>query len=375
MRSWSLGIVAALLHAEPALADTGSIRAAANSALTGAGPAVTNLNDAINRLGARSVGAIAVASGVSSAAVTAGMLLDVKFRVWRRTMIAALACQRLAPARGLPSDEAFLSGLLHGFGRSIAVASIEQLLRTQKSAMALSAEGWLSIAEEQRAPLARALSSAWKLPQVIAEAIDEKARGASALNDLVIDADLIAAELEAGRTPVANCPAESRHVDELLASLPASLDAFSSAAGAASKVTTSAHTAVAKPDHALPGELRRAALPVADRRAKMASTLTCLAIGPTGIELESSKRFQECAVVRLAVGEAETEFEPWFTVVLCVPEGSRHRVEFQLFSPPRDVRERWLALHEALEGDAKTSTSHRIVTPGEPPASAGGVRS
>ncbi|MBN9075331.1 MAG: hypothetical protein BGN87_17550 [Rhizobiales bacterium 65-79] len=34
MRSWSLGIVAALLLADPALADPGSIRAAANSALT-----------------------------------------------------------------------------------------------------------------------------------------------------------------------------------------------------------------------------------------------------------------------------------------------------------------------------------------------------
>jgi hypothetical protein len=34
VRSWSLGIVAALLLADPALADPGSIRAAANSALT-----------------------------------------------------------------------------------------------------------------------------------------------------------------------------------------------------------------------------------------------------------------------------------------------------------------------------------------------------
>lgn len=373
---YSTAEVTKVIAADAALAAT--VLAAANSALTGVGPAVTNLNDAINRLGARSVGAIAVASGVSSAAVTAGVLLDVKFRVWRRTMIGALACQRLAPARRLAPEEAFLSGLLHGFGRSIAVASIEQLLRTEKSPAALSVEEWLAIAEEQRAPLARALSSAWKLPQAIAEAIDERARGASPLNDLVIDADAIAAEVEAGRTPVAICPAETRQVEELLASLPASLEAFASPASAASKVTTSAHAAVTKPDHALVGELRRAAVPVADRRAKTASTLTCLAIGATGIELESSKRFQECAVVRLAVGEGDSELEPWFTVVLCVPEGSRHRVEFQLFSPPRDVRERWLTLYESLEPDDKTSTLQRVVTAGEAPVpstSAGGSRS
>jgi hypothetical protein len=143
-------------------------------------------------------------------------------------------------------------------------------------------------------------------------------------------------------------------------------------------VTTSAHAAVTKPDHALAGELRRATLPVADRRAKTASTLTCLAIGPTGIELESSKRFQECAVVRLVVGEGDRDFEPWFTVVLCVPEGSRQRVEFQLFSPPREVREKWLALYESLEPDAKTSTLQRVVTADEAPVpatSAGGSRS
>jgi HD-like signal output (HDOD) protein len=363
-----------VIAADAALAAT--VLAAANSALTGAGPAVTNLNDAISRLGARSVGAIAVASGVSAAAVTAGVLLDVKFRVWRRTMIGALACQSLAPARGLAPEDAFLSGLLHGFGRSIAVAAIEQLLRAQNSPIALSAEEWLGVAEEQRAPLARALSSAWKLPPAIADAIDDKARGASPLNDLVIDADAIAGEVEAGRTPVSVCPAESRHVDELLASLPVSLDAFSSAAGAASKVTTSASAAVTKPDHALEGELRRAMLPVADRRAKTASTLTCLAVGPAGIELESSKRFQECAVVRLAIGEAQSDLEPWFTVVLCVAEGARYRAEFQLFSPPRDVRERWLALYESLDNDAKTSTLQRVV--GEAPASpasAGGIRS
>ena len=96
---YSTAQVAAVIAADAALAAT--VLAAANSALLGVGPVITNLNGAINRLGARTVGAIAVASGVSSAAVSAGVLLDVKFRVWRRTMICALACQRLAPARAL----------------------------------------------------------------------------------------------------------------------------------------------------------------------------------------------------------------------------------------------------------------------------------
>jgi hypothetical protein len=51
--------------------------------------------------------------------------------------------------------------------------------------------------------------------------------------------------------------------------------------------------------------------------------------------------------VRLSVGEAEAHFEPWFNVVLCVPSGSRYRVELELFSPTRETREQWRSFYEA----------------------------
>ena len=88
-----------------------------------------------------------------------------KFRVWRRTMTCALACQKLAGARGLVPEEAFLAGLLHGFGRSIAVASLEELLRTARAPQPLLVEEWLGIAEQHRAALARAVAQSWNLPQ------------------------------------------------------------------------------------------------------------------------------------------------------------------------------------------------------------------
>jgi HD-like signal output (HDOD) protein len=372
---YGLADIADLIGADAALAAT--VLGAANSALFGVGPPITNLSRAVGRLGARTVSAIAVACGVSSAAVSAGVLLDVKFQVWRRTMTCALICQKLAPARGLTSEDAFLSGLLHGFGRSIAIASIERLIRGPRANVALSAEDWLQVAEQQRAPMARAISQAWQLPAVVADAIDDREPGSSALNDLVIDADAIAGELVAGRTPVAPRPGEAPVLEELCANLPAALDAFASAAGAASKLATPASRAVTKPEHALTGELRRAALVVADRHAKCATTLTCLTLSPTGIEALSSRRYQECAVVRLTIGDAGGDFEPWFTVALCVAEGSQHRVEFQLFSAPQALRERWQALHDAAERDPKTSSRQRVATPASLPsarASALGIK-
>jgi|GEM_PF-3905012 len=46
------------------------------------------------------------------------------------------------------------------------------------------------------------------------------------------------------------------------------------------------------------------------------------------------------------VGETGAHFEPWFNVVLCVPNGSHYRVELQLFSPTRETREQWRAIYE-----------------------------
>lgn len=352
----SMGDLAKVVAADPALAAT--VLAAANAALGGSAP-ITNLERAVSRLGARAVGGIAMASGVSAAAVSAGMLLDVKFRVWRRTMTCALVCQKLAPARGLVPEDAFLAGLLHGFGRSIAVAAMERVLRAASSPLALGSEDWLGIAEEQRAPFARAVARAWQLPAPLADAIDDKERGASRLNDLVIDADVVAGELETGLAPTAPQASEGRLLEELQHTLPAALDAFSSP-GALSRLVTSASSAIIKPDHALSGELRREKLAVVDRGAKSPTTLTCIAIAPLGVEVESSRRYQECAVVRLAVGNGEPELQAWFTVVLCVPEGARHRVELQLFSPPHAVRDRWQALYDAAHSDPSTSAQQPV---------------
>jgi HD-like signal output (HDOD) protein len=334
--------VAEVVAADAPLAAT--VLAAANSALLAGSGAITNLGRAVNRLGARTVGSIAVASGVGAVATTAGVLFDVKFRVWRRGLSCALICQKLAPARGLDAEEAFLAGLLYGFGRSIAVASLEQLLKTHQPPRPLSVSEWLGIAEQHRASLALAVANRWQLPGVIADAL----RGAapsnqpSALDALLRDADHIAGELDAGRMPQAATPTETRSLDELIAGLPTALEAF---APAPPSLTRPSPT-LAKPEHALEGELHQKKLRIVDLRAKLAASLGCLSIGPNGIEVESNRPFQESSMVRLALGDEAAKFEPWLNVVLCVPSGQHYRVELQLFSPTREIRDRWRVLYE-----------------------------
>lgn len=344
---YGVGEVADVIAADAPLAT--SVLAVANSALLGGAAPITSLSRAVNRLGARTVGAIAVASSVGAGMLSSGVLLEVRFRVWRRSMTCALACQKLASARGLPPEDAFLAGLLYGFGRSIAVASLEQLLKTHQPARPLTAQEWLNIAEQQRAALAQGIAENWKLPQVIAEAMGQRERGTSALHDLVLHADQIAEFLDTGRQPEAPNPVEARLLDELIAGLPATLEAF---APPTPTPTTrpgpppSPH--LGKPEQPLEGELRKKpALKVIDRRSKGAAQLSSSAIGPTGIEVDSTRPFQEGAMVRLGVGAAESAFEPWMTVVTCMPNAGHFRVAMSLFSPTRETREAWRALYDA----------------------------
>jgi HD-like signal output (HDOD) protein len=345
--AYALGEVAEIVSADAPLAAT--VLAAANSAMNAGSSPITSLSRAVNRLGARTVGSIALASGVGAVALAAGVLSDVKFRVWRRGITCALACQKLAGARKLDPEEAFLAGLLHGFGRSVAIASLEEVLKAHLPPRPLTGTEWLSIAEQHRATLAHAVAQSWALPPSIAAAIDPGAiSGGTALSELVLEADRLAADLDSGRMPQPANPAEQRGLDELIAALPATLDAFTTSAPKPPTIRPGAPNPVlAKPERALGGELRKKALAVVDKRAKGAAELTCLALSQSGIQVESSRPFTESSMVRLAVGSGDAAWELWFNVALCVPSAARYRVELELFSPTRETRERWRALFEA----------------------------
>jgi hypothetical protein len=241
-----------------------------------------------------------------------------------------------------------LAGLLYGFGRSIAIASLEQLLKTHQPPRPLSVAEWLNIAEQQRGALAQAVAKGWQLPPSVAEAITGSAGSSSAsMHELVLYADRVAGDLDAGRMPQAQHPTEIRLLDELIAGLPGALEAFAPPAPQPTTRPSPPSALLAKPNHALDGELRPKALKVVDRRAKGAANLTCKAVSATGIEVESSKPFQESSMVRLIVGESEPRFDPWFNVVLCVATGSGYRVELELFSPTRETKEQWRAIYDA----------------------------
>lgn len=327
-----LGEVADALSADPALAAR--VLSVANSHLYRGTSDITTVARAVNRLGTRTVASIALAAGIGAAAMQPGVLFDVKYRVWRRSVTSALACQKLAQLRTLDPEQGFLAGLLHGFGRSLAVAALEQLLAAKRPARPLSLAEWLTIAEQQRGTLAGIMAQRWELPAVIASAMEDEV---SPMGALVAEADRLALALENGERPESASAAEARVLDQLILGLPEALDAL---AAAPTAVGTNGG-AVAKLDQTPREQLRQVPLAITDRRKHKPATVRCAGISPSGLVLESSLPFQEGSLVRFAIGAPEDAFEPWFNVLLCVPAGPAQHVELQLFSPNREVRERW----------------------------------
>jgi HD-like signal output (HDOD) protein len=337
-----------VITTDPALVAT--VLGMANSPLYRPdGPPITALGRAVHRLGARTVATLATAAGVGAQACGRGPLVDLKYAVWRRAVTCALISQKLAPVRGLDPEEAFLAGLLHGFGRTVAVACLEKLLITNAPQRPLSLAEWLALADEHRAALAKAVAERWELPGELAVAIGAGPDSSSALAQLVNLSELLAVGLEHNgeqELPPLN-DQESRVFRELCALLPGAIAALVEAPDGNRPPPPSA---IAKPATALKGEVRAISLSVSDARSSKNAALSATAISADGLRLKSDRPFQEGCLVHLRLAREDKPLSVWVNVVLCAPDPGAFRVEVQLYTPSRDLRAEWQQLFETGRG-------------------------
>jgi HD-like signal output (HDOD) protein len=341
--NFGLSEVADAASADPALAA--ALLRVANSALyqSSGGAVVTTLGRAVHRLGARSVAAIATAAAVSATANAPGPLIDVKYRVWRHSVTCALACQRFADRATVDPDEAFLAGLLHGFGRSVAVACLERVLPSlpQKQMSLLE---WMQAAEPHRGELARAVAKQWQLPEPLVQAVaGENASTSQPMSALVAFADRLAAAIDRGLSSdeiAEECrvqPNASRSIESFLESLPSAIEALAQAPPASKR--PKGPGAVTRPATALHGDLRAGAIEVSDLRVlRDPIPVPLLAISAEGLAIHSQKPMQESCIVRLGLRAGTEKLDGWFAVLLCVPEHNHFRVELQPFAATREMR-------------------------------------
>lgn len=339
---FSLSEVAEAASADSALAA--ALLRVANSSLYGPSPApITNLARAVHRLGARAVASIATAATIGAGAVAAGPLIDVKYKVWHRSVTCALVCQRFADRELVDPDEAFLAGLLHGFGRSVAVACLERVLPSlaQKK---LSLAEWMQAAEPFRGELARRVAEQWQLPEALIRVAvgDPTDQSPGPMSALVALGESIAQAIESGYSAerIAEGAAallERRALEAFLEGLPSAIDALVQPPGPSHRPKASA---VSAPLSALTGSLRPVSLPVMDvRNRREPIRLAAIALSVDGIVLLAPRPMQPSCVARLSLGEGPSAIEGWYTVVLCAPQGVQFRVELQPFAPSHETRQ------------------------------------
>lgn len=167
---FGLDELAKLVTSDQSLAS--DVLRVANSAVYSLGTPTASIPQAVSRIGAAELSRIALASALGSTALAKGPLAVLRRRTWRDALSSSLLCRELARARGLQPEDAFTCGLLHDFGRVIAIGAIERISGGGRLARPMSAEFWSAVVDRHHVSLGVTLAEQWDLPQVIKDAIE-----------------------------------------------------------------------------------------------------------------------------------------------------------------------------------------------------------
>lgn len=145
----------------------------ANSAVYSRGAPVASVKQAVSRVGSKEVARIALASALAAHALAAGPLASLRRRVWLDALASAVLCNAVAKSRRLAADVAFSAGLLHDFGKVLAIACLEEIAQRRRGVASRAAERWEEIVERYHVELGVVIAARWKLPELLADAISQ----------------------------------------------------------------------------------------------------------------------------------------------------------------------------------------------------------
>ena len=141
------------------------LRLASSPAFTGAAGEKVSLPYAIIRLGREGVRSVCLTASLAKVALSDGPLLVLRRRVWRECLASALTCQAAAQVRGLSSDDAYLAGLLHDFGKIAALTAVEV---DHAHVPGLDDEAfWADVMERHHCDVGWIMTDRWLLPDAV----------------------------------------------------------------------------------------------------------------------------------------------------------------------------------------------------------------
>jgi HD-like signal output (HDOD) protein len=333
-----LGEVAGLIGADAVLAA--DVLRCANSAMYRRGAPVIDLTQALTRIGVQQVMRLLLASGLAVHAQAVGPLVLLRRMVWIEGLAAAAVCQELAGLRGLRAEEAFTLGLLHDFGKIVALTCLEGLLEGEPPRAPLPRAEWEGLVDRHHVRLGLITADRWHLPPLVHEVIAAHHGGGAPCSDarllevvrtgdavvrfLLDKAHVAPADLAA----VAGlAPGERERLAQVLEHVPDFVAAFETPAAAAAVPTP----CVAQPETTLPLPGRPARLGVSVSVARRPRLYTATSVSAGGLVLAGEEPLPENRLLEAKI-YAEPPFTLWVLSRLCRRDGAGWRVEVQPFA-------------------------------------------
>jgi HD-like signal output (HDOD) protein len=162
--------VVTIVGSEPRLAAR-LMQTANSAAFNSSGKPVTNLRNAITRIGQQMVQSIAISYAIKQMQYEDALrVIEAPLaELWQKSIAVACMCQLLSERVKVHSDAAFLTGLLHGMGTLyiiVHVATRSPDLGTRQSLLEFM-DGW-------QAPIGKAVLESWGFPEDMCDAVAEQ---------------------------------------------------------------------------------------------------------------------------------------------------------------------------------------------------------
>ncbi len=333
-----------------------AILRAANSAMFRRAEPITTLDRAVSQLGADEVCRVALAASLGKIAGGQGPLAQLRRTAWRHALTSAICAGHLGYRRNLSSETGFVCALLHDFGRVIAVAALEEVLRSQKIADAMPIQEWEVLVDEVHIDLGLLMGARWKLSDVILECIGchhepENAKQHRAFVDVIVSCDKIVQVME-------DCPyllphdleqlsgITAREAHALMDALPLIPAYLTRLAEAIPEQGLPVPSQVDKPSSVLEAGRRHVQWPGAWVRSNGDTACQLQFVTADGLSLTCSLPLPEGGVARVRVGEGADAVEVSGRILLTAAHGNQHRSEIRLFVIPGTGKAAWENLYQ-----------------------------
>jgi HD-like signal output (HDOD) protein len=159
--------VVTVVGAEPRLAAR-VLQTANSAAFNSSGKPLTDLRSAITRLGHQMVQSTAMSYAIQNMKNEALLrsIAQPLTELWNRSIAVASICKLLAMRTKVPSDEAFLTGLVHGIGNLYIMA------RAASAANTLGGQqSWMELIGGWQASIGQAVLQSWGFAEEMCEAV------------------------------------------------------------------------------------------------------------------------------------------------------------------------------------------------------------